>query len=360
MAIFSMRMQVIGRSAGRSATAAAAYRSGEEVRDERTGAVHDYTGKSEIYGSEILLPEGAPERLGDRTALWNEVERVEKRKDAQLSREVMIALPAELSHSQKEALAHEYVQAEFVSQGMIADIGYHDFDSHNPHAHIMLTMRSVDEDGFGKKQRDWNKRQAIERHRQAWEAYANRALEQAGFDERIDHRSLEAQGVEREPQIHLGAKVIEMETRGISTQVGAESRRIKKVNNEIARQQASRKRLRTNIETEQTLEQISVVIATISADSLLARASTQLSPEQCSTLSRSKDWKDPESQVEPVKVDGVAEAILRGVDPELLERVKSQSTKAETSEVPIEEKQKRAKQKEQKKRVKKRNQEMEM
>lgn len=128
----------------------------------------------------------------------------------------------------------------------------------------------------------------------------------------------------------------------------------------MARQQASRKRLRTSIETEQTLEQISVVIATISADSLLASASTQLSPEQCSTLSRSKDWKDPESQVEPVKVDGGAEAILRGVDPELLERVKSQSTKAETSEVPIEEKQKRAKQKEQQKRVKKRNQEMEM
>lgn len=83
MAIFSMRMQVIGRSAGRSATAAAAYRSGEEVRDERTGKVHDYTGKSDIYGSEILLPEGAPDRMGDRVVLWNEVERVEKRKDAQ-------------------------------------------------------------------------------------------------------------------------------------------------------------------------------------------------------------------------------------------------------------------------------------
>ena len=87
-------MQVIGRSAGRSATAAAAYRSGEQVADERTGRTHDYTGKSDIYGSEILLPEGAPERLGDRVTLWNEVERVEKRKDAQLSREVMVALPS--------------------------------------------------------------------------------------------------------------------------------------------------------------------------------------------------------------------------------------------------------------------------
>ena len=151
MAIYSMRMQVIGRSAGRSATAAAAYRSGEEIKDERTGKSHDYTGKSDIYDSEILLPEGAPERLGDRVTLWNEVERVEKRKDAQLSREVMIALPAELTHEQKQALTREYVRGEFTGQGMIADIGYHDFDSHNPHAHIMLTMRSVDEEGFGKK-----------------------------------------------------------------------------------------------------------------------------------------------------------------------------------------------------------------
>ena len=335
MAIFSMRMQVIGRSAGRSATAAAAYRSGEEVRDERTGKVHDYTGKSDIYGSEILLPEGAPERLSDRTALWNEVELGEKRKDAQLSREVMIALPAELSHSQKEALAREYVQEEFVSQGMIADIGYHDFESHNPHAHIMLTMRSVGEDGFGKKQRKWNKRAAIAAHRQAWAEHANQALGLAGYAERIDHRSLEDQGVEREPQIHLGAKVMEMEARGISTQVGAESRRISKVNDDIARQQASCKRLRTSIEIEQTLEQISAVTATISANDL----SAQQSAEQGNALPRSHDWKKPDSQVEPMRADGVAETILRGVDPELLERVKSQSAKAETSEVPVEKKQ---------------------
>ena len=247
-----MRMQVIGRSAGRSATAAAAYRSGEQVRDERTGQVHDYTGKSDIYGSEILLPEGAPERLGDRASLWNEVERVEKRKDAQLSREVMIALPAELSHSQKEALAREYVQAEFVSQGMIADIGYHDFDSHNPHAHIMLTMRDVDGDGFGKKRREWNKREALERHRQAWEEYANRALEQAGYEERIDHRSLKEQGVEREPQIHLGAKVTEMEARGVQTRVGDESRRISAVNRNIERQEAQREKLQAEIAVEQS------------------------------------------------------------------------------------------------------------
>ena len=347
MAIFSMRMQVIGRSAGRSATAAAAYRSGEQIEDKRTGRVHDYTGKSDIYGSEILLPEGAPERLGDRVTLWNEVERVEKRKDAQLSREVMIALPAELSHWQKQALAREYVQAEFVSEGMIADIGYHDFNSHNPHAHIMLTMRSVDQEGFGKKKRAWNQRAAIAAHRQAWAEHANQALERAGYAERIDHRSLEDQGVEREPQIHLGAKVMEMEARGISTQVGAESRRISKVNRDIARQQANRERLQASIKLEQTLEQISAVTASISADYSSDGSATQLSTNQRSPAARSQDWEEPDSQVAPTRTYGVAESILRGVDPRLLERVKSQLAEAETSEPPVEQKQEQVKQTEQ-------------
>ena len=259
MAIYSFRMQVIGRSAGRSATAAAAYRSGEQVKDERTGQVHDYTGKSDIYASEILIPEGAPERLGDRTSLWNEVERNEKRKDSQLCNEIMIALPAELSHVQKQELAREYVQGEFISQGMIADIGYHDFDSHNPHAHIMLTMRPVTETGFGKKERKWNKRDAVREYRADWAEYANLALERAGLDERIDHRSLKEQGIEREPQIHLGAKVMEMEARGVQTRVGDESRRIIAVNLDLERQEAQREKLRIEIEAEQSPPQVYIL-----------------------------------------------------------------------------------------------------
>ena len=256
MAIYSFRMQVIGRSAGRSATAAAAYRSGEEVKDERTGKSHDYTGKSDIYDNEILKPERAPERYADRTTLWNEVERNEKRKDSQLCNEVMVALPAELTHEQKQALTREYVRGEFTGQGMIADIGYHDFDSHNPHAHIMLTMRSVDEEGFGKKQRQWNKRDAVKDYRARWAEYANRALERAGHDIRIDHRSLKEQGIEREPQIHLGAKVMEMEARGVRTRVGDESRRIGEVNRDIARRQEARDKVQADIKEEQRDEQL--------------------------------------------------------------------------------------------------------
>ncbi|PZO20397.1 MAG: hypothetical protein DCF25_06690 [Leptolyngbya foveolarum] len=247
-------MQVIGRSAGRSAIAAAAYRSGERVKDKRTGTVHDYTRKKDIYDSEILKPEEAPERLGDRVTLWNEVEQNEKRKDSQLCNEIMIALPAELSHRQKQELIREYVQDEFVSQGMIADIGYHDFNSHNPHAHIMLTMRPVNEEGFGRKARKWNKRDAIRAYRADWANYANQALEQAGYEARIDHRSLKEQGIEREPQIHLGAKVMEMEARGIQTRVGDESRRISAMNLDRERQAAEQEKLQVEIAAEQLSE----------------------------------------------------------------------------------------------------------
>ena len=136
VAVYVVKMQVIGRRAGRSATAAAAYRSGEQVKDERTGKTHDYTGKSDIYDSEILKPDNAPARLSDREPLWNEVEKTERRKDAQLSREFLVALPAELSNRQRQELTRDFVQDQFVDKGMIADIGYHDFNSHNPHAHI--------------------------------------------------------------------------------------------------------------------------------------------------------------------------------------------------------------------------------
>ena len=307
MAIYSFRMQVIGRSAGRSATAAAAYRSGEQVRDERTGKVHDYTGKTDIYASEILMSEGAPERLGDRASLWNEVERNEKRKDSQLCNEIMIALPAELSHAQKQELAREYVQGEFVSQGMIADIGYHDFDSHNPHAHIMLTMRPVNEEGFGKKERKWNKRDAVREYRANWAEYANLALERAGLDERIDHRSLKEQGIEREPQIHLGAKVMEMEARGVQTRVGDESRRISAVNLDIGRQEAQREKLQVEIEAVLAPPQMYILPELVFSD----ESASEVQPAPPA----------PSMEPLPAPIEQPVKRLVPAIDRELAERV---------------------------------------
>jgi len=361
-------MQVIGRSSGRSATAAAAYRSGEQVKDERTGQTFDYTGKSDIYKNEILKPETAPERLGHRETLWNEVEQGEKRKDSQLSREVMVALPAELSYDQREALTREYVQAQFVSQGMIADIGYHDFDSHNPHAHIMLTMRSVDEKGFGKKQRDWNKREAIERHRQAWAKYTNRALERAGLEVQIDHRSLKEQGIEREPQIHLGAQVMEMEAKGIQTRVGDESRRISQVNRDIERREAQGKKVRAEIVAEAESERLLGEAEVVGRGDLAAEPRQASSAEpnhnvdtlrESERFGRAAEFTSEHRQSMPV--DGVAETILSGFDSFDPEQYQAQPTEARTPELPVDKKQEPVKPQEQpKQRAKKRDQGMEL
>ena len=234
MAIYHCDVKRISRSHGRSVTASAAYRAGEKIEDQRTGLTHDYQRKRNIYGSEIIAPDDAPDWAHDRSALWNEVERSEKRCDALLSLETMVALPKELTHEQKQKLTRAFVKEHFVSQGMIVDISYHDFDSHNPHVHLLTTTREVTKEGFGKKQRSWDKRQAIIDQRQAWAEQVNRALEQAGHQSRVDHRSLKARGDDRIPQEHLGAKVIEMETRGIETEKGKRYRQTAAANRRIA------------------------------------------------------------------------------------------------------------------------------
>lgn len=220
MAIYHLSVQVIGRSAGRSAVAAAAYRAGERLVDERTGQVHDYSRRRGIE-SEILAPAQAPAWIQDRERLWNAVEASERRKDSQLAREINIALPLELSREQARELVRGYVQEQFVAQGMVADVAYH-WDRHNPHVHVMLTLRAIGPDGFGAKVREWNRTEALEGWREAWERHANRALERAGRSERIDHRSLEAQGItDRLPTIHEGPHVRAMARRGLRTERAA-------------------------------------------------------------------------------------------------------------------------------------------
>jgi hypothetical protein len=233
MAIYHLSAKIISRSSGRSATGASAYRSGTEITDERTGLVHDYRKKSGVDFTTILSQENAPEWVSDRTRLWNEVEKAEKRKDAQLCREVEVAFPVELDFEEKQKLISSFVQDEFVKKGMIADVAIHHANGENPHAHILLTTREIMADGFGQKNRSWNQKEMLQEWRQAWQDYSNRALEQAGHSQRIDHRTLEAQGIERAPQIHLGAKVIEMEQRGQRTERGTTALTIEQTNAQI-------------------------------------------------------------------------------------------------------------------------------
>ncbi|MBS0505630.1 MAG: Ti-type conjugative transfer relaxase TraA [Proteobacteria bacterium] len=219
MAIYHLHVKVIGRKAGSSAVASAAYRSGSRLRDERLDRSHDFSAKRGVVHSEIMLPEGAPEHLGDRDRLWNDVEACEVRKDAQLAREVEFSLPRELTQVQGVELARDFAQSEFVDQGMIADVNVHwdigEDGMPKPHVHVMLTMRSVDENGFGQKVRDWNRTEMVERWRERWAELANERLAELDIDARIDHRSLEAQGIPLEPQSQIGAPAQRIEGEGI-------------------------------------------------------------------------------------------------------------------------------------------------
>ena len=234
--------------------AAAAYRSGEKLVNEWDGMTHDYTRKGGVVHTEIMLPSHAPPSFTDRSTLWNSVEQIEKSSDAQLAREIEVALPVELSRAEQLALVRAFVKDNFVDAGMCADFAIHDKGTGNPHAHIMLTVRPLKEDGTwgakcrkvydldGQGQRipdgkggwkshrqdttDWNQRGNAEKWRAAWAAYTNRALETAGRPERIDHRSYKRQGVDKIPSIHMGSAASQMERRGIQTEKGNINREI--------------------------------------------------------------------------------------------------------------------------------------
>src|SRR5271170_3604079 len=227
MAIYHLHVKVIGRKSGSSAVASAAYRSASRLRDERLDRSHDFSAKRGVVHSEVMLPEIAPEAWSDRERLWNDVEAFEVRKDAQLAREVEFALPREMTQAQGIELARDFVQAEFVDQGMIADLNVHrdmaEDGTPKPHAHVMLTMRSVDENGFGQKVREWNRTEMVERWRERWAELANERLAELDIDARIDHRSLEVQGIALEPQSQIGAPAKRIEDRGIEGQ-GTEKR----------------------------------------------------------------------------------------------------------------------------------------
>ena len=218
MAIYHFNAQIVSRSTGASAVAGAAYRSGENLIDERTGEPHDYRQRDDLDGVEILTPRDSPAWAQDRAQLWNAVEAAERRKDAQVAREVRVAIPRELRPDDGRALVRDYAQRAFVDRGMVADIAYHGGQGENPHAHIMLTTRSIGPEGFGQKDRSWNKKAQLASWREDWAASANRALERRGHAERIDHRTLAAQrdealqrgdtaraeSLDRAPEIHLG------------------------------------------------------------------------------------------------------------------------------------------------------------
>src|SRR3954462_9595020 len=236
VAIYYFSAKVIGRSSGRSAVAAAAYRSASALLDEREARTHDFSQKADVVHSEILLPDGAPERWADRGVLWNAVEATEKRKDAQLAREIEFALPRELSREEGVALARDFVHHAFVSRCMVADLNVHwPLDAQGeakPHAHVMLTMREVKPEGFGLKVSAWNRVAELQGWREAWAQSANERLAELGHEVRIDHRSFKDQGIELEPQNKIGPAGARREERGEAAERTGEHRGIAQRNGE--------------------------------------------------------------------------------------------------------------------------------
>jgi hypothetical protein len=308
LAIYHLEAKVVSRGAGRSAAAAAAYLSCSRIYNDYDGIQHDYTRKQGLVWQQVFLPPQAPPEWQDREKLWNAVEAAEKAKDSRLARELVVALPIELNQEQQISLIEEFIQEQFVADGMCADAAIHDTDGHNPHAHILLTVRPLDEKGqwqyktekeylcvrngeergfttaeFLKAQKEgwekqypykigkkkvymapsaaevrglaradkhpkssrygrqnpitlrWNSEEQLLLWRENWAAAANLALEQAGREERIDHRSHAARGLEENPTIHEGVAARAMERKGITSDRCELNRQIK-ADNTLLRQ----------------------------------------------------------------------------------------------------------------------------
>lgn len=268
MAIYHCSIKIIGRSGGKSAVASAAYRSGGKLYDDRTGLTHDFTKKRGVVFAEVALPAYAPPKYADRNVLWNAVEKAEKNSNAQLAREIEVALPKELSRECQIEIVRRYVQDNFVSVGMCADWALHDKNDGNPHAHIMLTMRGIkpdgtwaqkekkvyalDEDGnriplidpatgeqkFGKRNEklwkritveanDWNDHSKAEIWRKSWADICNEYL---SLEQQIDHRSYKRQELDLEPTIHEGYRARKMEKAGFVSNRCEYNRIVRKLN----------------------------------------------------------------------------------------------------------------------------------
>ena len=258
---FHFSVNIISRGKGKSAVASAAYISGEKIKNEWDGVTHDYTKKQGVISKEIFLPDHAPEEYKDRKTLWNSVELFEKNSNAQLARNFIISLPKELSIEENNKMIEEYIQNNFVKEGMIVDLAIHDESregNQNIHAHIMTIVRPINEDGtWGQKSKKeyildekgekvlnkngkpktrkvelttWNDKGNVEKWRKNFSDICNEYLAKNNIEKRVDHRSFKRQGIKQIPTIHLGASASAMERKGIRTEKGDINREIKKQN----------------------------------------------------------------------------------------------------------------------------------
>ena len=226
MAIYHLSVKTVSRSDGRTATAAAAYRAGAQIVDDRTGEIHDYRRKKGIVSATLFVPEDAPAWASERAELWNKAEESETRKNSTVAREFEVALPDELNTDQRQELAHALAMELVKHHGCAVDVAIHEpgkeGDTRNHHAHILCTTRRLGPGGFGDKTRELDDRTSgaieITLWRERWAEMTNDALARAGRTERVDHRTLAAQGIKRLPGVHLGPEATAIERRGQTSQ----------------------------------------------------------------------------------------------------------------------------------------------
>lgn len=302
--MFRLSINPISRGAGRSATAAIAYRTAERVVDSRTGEIHDYQGKGDVEHAEIVLGAGAPSWAADRSALWNAAEAAEKRKDARVAREYLVAIPKELDREQGIDLVRDFAEHLVERYGVAVDFAVHADDRRKwdgsekgfqgYHAHVLTSTRKLGREGFGEKalpELSDSKRRSmglgaaaveVERSRELWEQLANQHLERAGQEERIDRRSLKARGIKREPTVRLGPLVTQLERKGVRTDLGEVNRRI-----EEAWREGEKLRQEMALIDRQILDlSTSLEAALAERDRMLDVAVPAVSPRQARTESR--------------------------------------------------------------------------
>ena len=208
MAIYHFSMKTISRSAGRTATAAAAYRAGVAITDMKTGEIHNYVYKKGVLGKGIVLPANAPKWAFDREKLWNAAEESEKRKNSTVAREIVLALPAELDGQVRERMVRAFAEKLSIRHKVAVDYALHEpnakGDNRNYHAHLLMSTRRLTADGFTEKTRELDERKSgeVEYWREEWANHANRYLAEHNRPERISHLSLAEQGIDREPTRH--------------------------------------------------------------------------------------------------------------------------------------------------------------
>lgn len=255
IAIYHFNVKIVSRGKGASAVAKAAYISGEKIKNEYDGVTHDYRRKREVVYKEIILPDNAPPHFKKRSILWNAVEKSETRKNSQTARHIDAALPVEISRSEQIDLVRNFCNQCFISKGMCVDFAIHDKGDGNPHVHILLTTRKVDESGFTQKERSWNDKSLLLKWRKLWADWCNHKLYFVS-KERIDHRSYAAQGIDKIPQKHLGAAACAIEKKGYRTDKGSYNHRvilentnleIKKINNELSKLNSEKRSIKKEI-----------------------------------------------------------------------------------------------------------------